>query len=72
MTLPSGLRLYPGQFVSALKGNWALFECEYILPGQTELHQGFIQGDGHMWAEESLEDEDGNPVKLPTPTPHQP
>lgn len=65
MTLPSGLRIYPGKRIDNLDGAWGLYDCEYSLPGQNELREGFIQGDGYeLWAEESLEDEDGNPIKL--------
>ena len=60
---PNGIRIEEGRRVDTIKGVWGMYECTYQLPGTMDWHDGYIQGDGHIWAEETLEDEDGNPIK---------
>ena len=46
-----------------IDGPWRWYSCEYSLDDGRTWNDGEVQADGHMMAEETLVDEDGNPVK---------
>ena len=50
-----------GEKIDTIDGVWAEYECGYWGPDEVE-HEGFIQGDGHLFAPETLVDENGNPI----------
>ena len=49
----------PVEMVESFDGPWGDWEVEIEAPDGT-LSKGYMQGDGHLFAEETLKDENGN------------
>lgn len=59
---PDGIEIDIGNRIHHLDGQWWEHECTFIKPDSEEIFQGFIQGDGHLFAPETLKDEGGDYV----------
>lgn len=67
MKRPDGIEIEVGERIDQLDDQWWCFECDYYLPGSSEPLQGSIQGDGELFALDTLEDDGGDLVKIAQP-----
>lgn len=52
-----------GLISEPIDGVWCWYSCDYSTDNGITWHEGEVQSDGHLMAEETLVDEGGDPVK---------